>query len=165
MKTLLPISIKNCMLLFILLSSTCLSQGNSLQIFNQFIGKNWTGHYIDSEDSLYVHKIKWENILNSKGVKETKNVAELGFEMETYFYFDWDKNQISFLSLVNKEMNSTGKVLVDNSTIILEGKTFFNNGSNIFKKTYRINEDGKMIDSFYRKKGNIWIKGHLIEYK
>ena len=62
-------------------------------------------------------------------------------------------------------MNSTGKVLVEDSTIILEGKTFFNNGSSVFKKTYKINEEGKMIDSFYRKKDDTWIKGHLIEYK
>ena len=85
--------------------------------------------------------------------------------METIFYYDWEKNQLSFLSLINKEMNSAGKVLYEDSKLVLEGKNFFNGGSGEFIKTYRINEDGKLIDNFYRKRGDDWIQGHLIEYK
>ncbi len=145
-------------------SSACLAQNKPLEIFNQFTGKSWEGHYVDSEDSLLIHELKWEFILNSKGAKETKSVPEVGFEMETYFYYDWEKNQISFLSLINKEMNSNGKVVAEGPKIILEGKTFYSGGSSEFKKTFEVNEDGKLIDEFYRKKGDGWIRGHLIEY-
>jgi hypothetical protein len=135
-----------------------------LQFFKPYVNKCWTGHYVNSEDSAYTHSIKWDYILDSKSVIETKTVPELNFKMETLYYFDWESNQISFISLMNKEMNSSGIVWVDGSKIIMEGKNYFQGGSAPFKKSYEISQDGNLIDTFFRKKGDLWVTGHLIKY-
>jgi len=100
-QTLLKI-IFSCLLFLLITTFSGFAQSGSLQIFEQFIDKDWTVHYIDSEDSALTHKIYWEYILNSKGVKETKVVPEVGFKMETFYYFDWEKNQTSFFHLSTK---------------------------------------------------------------
>lgn len=156
----------NVILLFvIIIGSRSFAQNTSLQFFEPYCDKSWTGNYINSEDSAYVHLIRWEYFLDSKFVKETKTVPELGFKMETMYYFDWGENQLSFLSLLNKEMNSKGKVWIEGSKIILEGINYFNGGSGEFKKSFEITEDSKVKDEFFRKNGDSWVKGHLIEYK
>lgn len=165
MKNSLSKLIFSCLLFLLFTTNNCYAQSSSLQIFEQFMDKNWTGHYMNSEDSGLVHSISWEYILNEKGVKETKSVPEVGFKMETYYYFDWEKNQVSFISLINKDMNSKGKVIIEGSRIILEGENFFDGGSNTFRKIFEIQENGKIVDSFFRRKGDAWIMGHRIEYE
>ncbi len=165
MITKLSISVKSIMILFIIASSVSLAQNSHLETFHKLVDKEWVGHYVDSEDSHYVHKVKFEYILNGQAVKETKIVDELQFEMETYYYYDWDKEQISFLSLLNKEMHSIGKVVIDGSIFTLEGTNFFSSGRTEFKKKYEITKLGKFYDHFYRKKEDSWIRGHLIEYE
>ncbi|MCK5079732.1 MAG: hypothetical protein KAR09_07290 [Bacteroidales bacterium] len=146
-------------------SVPCAAQNNSIDIFKPLTGKNWEGHFVNSEDSIYTHHIKWEYMPGFKAVKETKSVPDLGFEMETFYYFDWEKNHISYLSLVNKDMISTGYVIIENSNIILEGQTFFEGGSSEFKKSFELNDNGILVDKFYRKKEGSWVRGHLIEYE
>jgi len=62
-------------------------------------------------------------------------------------------------------MNTKGKVIIEGSRIILEGENFFDGGSSTFRKTFEIQENGKIIDLFFRKKGDTWIRGHMIEYE
>ncbi len=75
--------VRSVMILFIVVSSVLLAQNNHLQTFHKLVDKEWVGHYVDSEDSHYVHRVKFEYILNGQAVKETKIVDELQFEMET----------------------------------------------------------------------------------
>jgi len=163
--TKLSISVKSIMILFIIASSVSLAQNSHLQTFHKLVDKEWVGHYVDSEDSHYVHKVKFEYILNGQAVKETKIVDELQFEMETYYYYDWEKEKILFLSLLNKEMYSVGRVIIDGSIFTLEGANIFNSGRTEFKKKYEITKLGKFYDFFFRKKDDQWIRGHLIEYE
>lgn len=151
-----------CLILF---SEASIAQSNSLQIFESLTGKNWKGHYVDSEDSIYTHYIKWEYILDNKTVRETKTVSELNFEMVTYYYFDWEKDQISYLSLLNKDMMSTGTVHIKSSKIVLTGSTYFDGGAYNFKKTFELDDNGNLIDKFFRKKGDTWVKGHIIKFE
>lgn len=141
-----------------------IAQLAGLQIFERYVNKSWEGHYMNSEDSIYLHQIKWDYVLDSMAVKETKIVAELNFEMETYYFMDWEFNLISFITLMNKEMTSSGVMMIEKTTLVLEGISVFKNGSAKFKKTYEINSDGKLVDQFYIWNGNAWEKGHMIEY-
>lgn len=149
-------------LLFI--SFNALAQLMPIQIFDSFVDKNWEGHYVGSEDSIYLHQIKWDYILDSMAVKETKIVAELNFEMETYYFMDWDLNLITFMTLMNREMTSSGVIMIEKTAIVLEGVNVFKNGSAKFRKTFEINCDGKLVDQFYQWNGDAWERRHIIEY-
>ena len=148
----------------LLLNSTVAHGQNNLTIFDDFIDKVWIGHYQDSEDSLIIHTIKWNYDLNKQVIKEIKVVPEVSFYCETYYFWDYETDQISYLSLMNKKMISRGTVIKQNGKLELSGKTFFQNGFQENKKTYEITEDGKLKDYFYRKSKGKWVQGHFIQY-
>ena len=137
---------------------------SDLSIFEDFAGKKWIGHYQDSEDSLLVHTIEWKFDLNKNILKEIKNVPEVNFYCETYYYWDYETDQIAYISLMNKEMISKGAVVINNEKLELSGKTFFQNGSQENKKTYEITGKGELKDFFFRKSKGRWLQGHFIQY-
>ncbi len=137
---------------------------NDLTIFDDFVGNIWTGHFQNSEDSLLVHTIKWEYDLDDSVVIETKSVPEVNFYCKTYYFWDYETNQISYISLINKKMMSRGKAIFENGKLTLNGKTFFSEGVQENKKTYEMTEEGKLKDYFYRKSKSKWIEGHFIIY-
>lgn len=141
------------------------SQNQLEDMFKQLVNKEWEGHYVNSEDSVYTHQLRFEYTLAKKVVKEMKDVPELDFHMETYYYFDWKNDNISFLTLLNKDMVSSGKVVMGGQKIMQIGTNYYDGGSQEFKKTYEINDEEELIDLFYRKKGDMWIRGHVIRYQ
>lgn len=142
----------------------CQNIEKELAIFNNYINKDWVGHYVDSEDSIYKHYIRWTFDKKNKAVIETKNVPELGYYQKTSYYWNWAEKQLAFISSNNKEMISSGVVQFEGDKILLEGKIFSNKGYSPFKKTFFIDSDGKLVDEFYRKKGETWQQGHVITY-
>ena len=150
-------------LIFIIFSNLAYCH-NDLRGFEKFIGNIWTGHFQNSEDSLLVHKIEWEYDLDKNVVIELKSVPEVDFHCKTYFYWDHETAQISYISLMNKKMISRGKAIFENGKLILNGKTFFENGAQENRKTFEIKKDGKLEDHFYRRSKGKWIEGHFILY-
>lgn len=152
--------------LFILMSSlSCQAQNNPWLLFGELMNKNWEGQYVGLEDSTYLHQIKWEFILDSMAVMESKEVGELEFKMKTFYYFDWEKGQLSFNSILNREINSKGKVYLNASKIILEGKNYFRGGSSDFRKIFEVNEKVELIDEFFLRKGDSFVRRHVIKYR
>jgi hypothetical protein len=103
-------------------------------------------------------------MLDDKAVKSTKVVASLNFRMETYYYWDWEKDSVSFLQLTSRGIFSRGKVNLDEGKIVLLGRGIRPNGVSEFKQTFAIRLDGTLEDYFYRKEDGRWEQGHLIEY-
>lgn len=153
------------MSIFMIAAISAKSQTKPLDLFKPLIGKVWEGHYVNSEDSIYTHHIEWIYLLGSRAVKESKIVDELDFVMDTYYYYDWGEKHIAFLSLLNKDMVSSGRVVIEESIIKLYGINYFDGGSQEFSKTFQLNDKGVLTDMFFRKKGEKWIRGHIIEYK
>lgn len=152
-------------LLSMLMFNYSFCQKETLQMFKDYTGSKWIGHYQNSEDSSLTHIVQWKYGIDEHIVKMIKSVPELGFKMETNYYYDYEKNQISFISFTNKSINSKGKAEVSDKKIMLTGKTYFNGGFSNFEMNYEIDDTGKLIDKFYRIKNNNRIQGHLIEYK
>lgn len=150
--------------LLLLISSAAFSQNECLDIFKPFIGEEWIGHYMNSEDSALIHYITWTYCLDNNYVKMVKEVPEVNFKMETIFYFDYENNQISTLSILNKEMYSKGSAQLRDGKLELNYKSYFKNGSSDSKQTFEIIEEGIIKDYFYRKKADKWIQGHYIKY-
>ncbi len=151
-------------IIILTISTELLYSQSDLTIFDDFVGKEWVGHYQDSEDSLLVHTIKWEYELDKRVVKEIKIVPEADFYCETYFYRDHETDQISYLSLMNKEMISKGTVNIRNGKLELSGKTYFQNGFQENRKTYEVTKESKLEDHFFRRSKGNWVQGHFIQY-
>lgn len=151
----------SCVLLVLSLESTS-GQENQLSAFENLTAHDWIGHYVDSEDSNLTHNVTFEYHLGSRAVVQKKIVPEIGFEMETYFYWDWSDNRVAFLSLMNKDLFSTGWVEPTDSNLTLWGQTYFEGGQSDFKITYEINNQGRLVDRFYRRQKEAWVQGHLI---
>jgi hypothetical protein len=147
-------------------SGTALSQefDEHLLMLRPLAGETWVGHFVNSSDSGLVHVIRWEPILNGKVVKSTKEVAALDFTMETYYFWDWEKENISFLQLTSRGIFSRGTVTLDEAKITLSGRGIRSKSVSGFKQTFEIQSDGKLQDCFYRKNNDEWVQGHLIEY-
>jgi len=157
------IFITSSFIVFFLNASLVYSQ-NDLTFFDDFVGNNWTGHFQNSEDSLIVHTIEWEYGLDNNVVIETKSVPEVNFNCKTNYFWDYETNQISYTSLMNKKMISRGKAIFKNGKLTLSGKTFFSEGVQENKKVYEINKNGELEDHFYRLSKGKWSLGHLIIY-
>ncbi len=153
-------------LIIFIFQSTGYGQGmdKKLAIFNDYVDKEWVGHYVGSEDSIYTHYISWTFEKKDKAVTEIKNVPELGYHQKTSYYWNWSENKLAFTSSNNKEIISSGIVHFENDKIHLIGKTYFSGGYSHFKKTFTIVSNDKVVDLFYRKRGDDWQQGHLIEY-
>ena len=162
MKNILKI---NLTVLFIFVISSTYCQNTSLSIFKPFANIQWVGHYVNSSDSTLNHYIKWEFSLDSSYVIQTKEVPELSFKMETYFYWDYELNQISTLSLLNRDMISKGRIELNNKKLEIYCRTFYPGGNRDSKQTWQINENGEVKDYFYKHESNEWIQGHLIIYE
>lgn len=135
------------------------------EIFSQFSGKNWEGHYIGSEDSSLVHHLQWNYELDSNLVVATKKVPALNFKMKTVYFIDFELNTISSITFINKAMYSKGKISIEDKKLVIEGVNFFPKGSSKFKQTFEVDENNILKDYFYREKNNKWIQGHFIKYK
>lgn len=132
--------------------------------FRALTGKAWTGHFVGSSDSTLVHVVDWQSILGAKVVKSKKEVASLDFTMETYYFWDWEKEKVSFLQLTSRGIFSRGTVAFDEDKITLLGVGVRPNGVAEFKQTFAVRADGALEDLFYSKEDGRWRQGHLIEY-
>lgn len=162
MKTFKPFQL--VLIILLLVSSSIYSQKNDLKHFMKFTENNWHGHYVNSEDSSLNHFVKWTYNLDSNYVKQIKNVPEVNFKMETYYYYDYETASIEFISFLNKNMISKGSVKFNNDTLIKYENTFFENGKSESKSFFIMNGN-TLHDYFYRKSKGKWAPGHYIIYR
>ena len=152
--------------LFVSLSifTPLLAQEKPLSLFNDLVGKQWKGHYVNAKDSAIEHLIRWEYVLDSKYVKQTKEVPELNFKMETFYYWDFELNQLSALTLINRNMIAKGRIISKDKMIESYSKTFKQSGATESKQTFNINASGQLEDYYFRKESEQWVQGHFILY-
>ncbi|MFC1887975.1 hypothetical protein ACFLYK_04130, partial [Candidatus Cloacimonadota bacterium] len=136
-----------------------------LSIFDPLIDIEWTGHYQNSEDSYLKHHIKWEYELDKQVVLETKSVPELNFKMLTYYFFDHENEQISFISFLNRDIIRKGVVNLNlQGELELSGRSFWKGDDQQFRCSFHLSDNGHVSDRFsYFKDGN-WKTGHHILY-
>jgi formylglycine-generating enzyme required for sulfatase activity len=135
-------------------------------LVQELCGARWEGHYQNSEDSSILHVLRWSVLLDGRAAKSVKSVPELDFFMETNIYYDYEKDCLAFLSLLNKDMISKGTITVDQNRMKLIGTTTYKGGISAFRLEYFLNDKGQLEDRFFRKsKDGKWRQGHFILYE
>ncbi len=153
--------IRYIVLMLILTSFLC---GNSLDIFEPYMGVIWEGHYKESEDSALTHFIYWEYSLDSSRVFQIKTVPELDFKMVTTYYMDDRWDELASLTLLDQNTYAVGYAHKEMNYIETYSKNYHAEGFHETISRFELWE-GKMIDRFYRKNGENWYMGHRIFYK
>lgn len=152
--------------MFLFFAAAVLSEeiDEHLLMLAPLVGDKWVGHFVNSPDSGLVHVVQWEPILDGKVIKSTKEVATLDFAMETYYFWDWQEERMSFLQLTSRGVFSRGTVAFEEGKITLSGTGVRPKSVSEFRQTFEIQADGTLQDYFYRKENGEWRAGHLIEY-
>lgn len=148
-----------------MLSLTMAAQETNQSFFNYLNGKTFVGHYSDQETAFISHKISWETKLEGKLVHMIKTAPEVNFEMEAWFYTDQPDGDNSFLMINNKNSILKGTYKIEKGILWLEGRVYEDNKIiQVFRQSFKVNEQGKLVDKFYRLKNEEFIMGHEILY-
>ena len=135
-----------------------------LLLLEPLTGITWVGRFVESPDSGLVHVVRWEPVLNGAVIRSIKEVTTLNFEMETLYFWDWEREEISFLQLTSRGIFSRGTIETAEDKITLTGVSVRPNSVTEFKQTFEIRPDGTLHDYFYRKDDGEWRLGHRIVY-
>jgi len=94
-----------------------------------------------------------------------KQVDEIGFTMETVFYWDAETEAIAFTQLSNNGIHGRGTVVSENGMITLVGNSIRVGELAEFRQTFEIMPDGTLEDCYYRRAFDSWIPEHIILYE
>ena len=125
------------------------------------LGKRWRGRYVPADpDKQFEHVIQWEAALRGTAIRCTKQVPEVGFEMETLYYSKPGSDTIVFESLSSRGLTSSGTVQREGDGFVLLGS----DSRRRFKHSFELRPDGILEDRFLLDKQGEWVQGHLVEY-
>ena len=137
---------------------------DELTIFEPFVGTSWIGRFQDRTVIQADHLIDWTALLDGQAVRWSKRVEELGFTMETTFYWDRERQAIAFTQLASNGNHGEGTATAEGCLLILVGVSRQASGSLEFRQTFEIMDDGTLEDRYYRRAGDGWSPSHVIVY-
>jgi len=132
--------------------------------FFPFLGTDWIGHFTSSPAPPFEHAITWDLALSGQVVRWLKTVDEIGFEMETHFYWDRIRETVAFVQLCNNGAHGTGTAAIMDGTLTLVGVAMQSSGAVEFRQTFERSEDGTLVDRYYTRAGSTWLPEHVILY-
>lgn len=133
-------------------------------IFEPLVGTTWSGRFQDHRVTQAEHVIEWNAILGGQVVRWSKRVEELGFSMETFFYWDSAIGTLAFVQFASNGNHGEGVVEMEDRTLVLIGISMHAAGSMGFKQTFEIMEDGALEDRYFRRAEDGWAPQHVIIY-
>ena len=137
---------------------------DELSIFRPLIGTGWSGHFQDSWATQADQVIEWKTILNGQVVRWSKQVEELGFSMETYFYWNPGLGSIAFVQLCSNGNHGEGAVETEDHVLALVGISNQASRAVEFRQTFEITADGTLEDRYFSRSGDGWAPQHVIVY-
>jgi len=127
-------------------------------------GTSWIGRFTSTPSPPYDHRIEWNAILSGHVVQWRKRVDELGFAMETFFYWDRELDAVAFTQLTSNGIHAKGIVESSGSGLTLVGVAMQPTGLVSFRQTLEMLEDGTLEDRYFRRAGDAWLPEHVIIY-
>jgi hypothetical protein len=133
-----------------------------LQFLEPLIETHWVGRFTDGPD--VAHECRWKPDLDGRAVRYTKEVAELEFSVDGFYYWDSADGRVEFFTLTSNGFVSQGVVSTEGERIVLIGTSVSAERATEFKMTFEVGSDGRLHDRFYRHSGTEWPLGHHIIY-
>ena len=136
-----------------------------LQFLQPLMEHEWKGGYADGDNSGVVIFLKFESVVGGKGVRYNREAPALNNVTETHFYWHPEKKEVCFISLNSRGFVSEGTAWAEDGSIILQSKSYSATDMREFKTIWKLNSEGKLTDTFFRKENGEWIQGHIQEFK
>jgi len=161
---------RGMIVLTVLLSLACAAQASCEQPieplagFAPLLGTHWMGHFVSLPAPPFEHFITWDLALSGQVIRWLKTVDDVGFVMETYFYWDRIRETIAFVQLCNNGIHGTGVAEVADDTLTLLGVAMQPSGAIEFRQTFEQLEDGALVDRYDTRAGDAWSPEHVIVY-
>jgi hypothetical protein len=138
--------------------------GGRLEFLAPLLDKDWVGRFVGSSDSTLTHHARWTAIMDGRAVKRVKTVPQAGFADEGYYYWDWERGEVAFISVSNRGQVTQGTVSTDEGHIILRGVWRDDEGPHEFVLTLEVLPDGRLQDRYDNVVDGKRTPGHRIEY-
>lgn len=135
-----------------------------LEFLAPLVDKEWVGHFVGSSDSTLTHNARWTAILDGQAVRRVKTVPQAGFTDEGYYFWDWERGHVAFISVSNRGQVTRGTVSTDAGRIVLRGVWQDGEGPHEFVLTLEVLPDGRLQDRYDNVINGERRPGHLIEY-
>ena len=128
------------------------------------IGVEWLGGYIGSDAPDLEISLSFEQILDGKAVRYTREAVAANFTAVTHFYWNSNRGELCFLNLNNRGIVGEGVVTIEDGSLILRGSSHWPDRTMEFETILKIDAEGKLSDTFIRKEDGEWVHGHHQEF-
>jgi len=136
-----------------------------LAAFEPLVGTSWIGRFASSPAPPFDHWIAWSTLLGGQGVQWSKRVEQMGFSMETFFYWDGELDAIAFIQLASNGIHGKGVVEITDGGFALVGIAMQPTGIVSFRQTFERLSEGVLEDRYFRRTGDGWLTEHVIVYR
>lgn len=135
-----------------------------LRFLEPLMGHMWEGGFVGEDSPDLVISLRFEPVLAGKAVRYTREVPDLGYSSETHFYWDPGRKEVLFLALNSRGIVGRGVASVRDGSIVLLGVDQWPESSNESRTVLQIEPEGVLRDTFFRKEGEDWVRGHVQEF-
>lgn len=133
-----------------------------LSLFQPIINRRWEGDMPRFGEGVK-RQVRWEIMWNGKAVRQVTEVEKVNFITETYYYWDYDKQEIGMFSLSNNGSFLQGHVKEEKRKILLYGVAVYPEVKMKFRNTFELTEDRKLLDRWFTFRDGEWKPGHIFE--
>ena len=134
-----------------------------LEFLRPFVG-TWTGEFQDATERPAILR-SWTPILAGHAIGETRTVSEAGFEAESIYYYDREAGVVSYLGMTNNGYVSRGQIALEGDVFTQTGEQTPPNASAYsIRVTFRLTEEGTIVNQLYNLEAGEWQIGHSVIY-
>jgi len=133
-----------------------------LRLLEPLTGKNWAG-IMKRFGEGSKREVQWDFRWDGKAVRQVTRIVKINFFTETYYYWDYDKQEIGMFSLSSNGNFLQGHVKEENGKICMYGIAAYPEAKIMFRNTFELTEDGKLIDRWFTFRDGEWKPGHMFE--
>ena len=130
-----------------------------LKLLEPFTNKLWEAEIPRFGEGAKM-EIMWEVMWEGKVIKETGELKILNYTFETYYYWDFNKQEIGVFSIHSNGNFSHGHVKEEDGKILVYGYGTLPDKKLEFRNTFEFTEDGKLLDKYFRFEDGEWKAGH-----
>ncbi|MGD2123330.1 MAG: hypothetical protein PVJ76_16375, partial [Gemmatimonadota bacterium] len=136
----------------------------NIRFLAPLMGHLWEGGFVGEHSGDLVISLRFEPVLAGKAVRYTREVASLDYVSETHFFWSPVREEVLYLALNSRGIVGEGVVSMQDGAIVLLGVDQWPEQSVESRTVLELDEDGILRDTFFRKDGGEWVRGHVQEF-
>ena len=103
--------------------------------------------------------------MGGQAIRETRTVAEAGFEAESIYYYDRGAGVVTYLGMTNNGYVSRGQIAFDGDVFTQAGEQTGPDGpAYSIRVTYTFTEEGTLVNQLYNLQDGERRIGHSVIY-